>query len=114
MKDAKYARKALLIVSDGGDNRSRYTQGEVRTIVRESDAQIYAIGIFDQYAPTTEEVYGPLLLNDLCEETGGRLFRVDNLADMADVAARISDEIATNTSLATALPTPGATANGVK
>jgi Ca-activated chloride channel family protein len=93
MRDAKYGRKALLIVSDGGDNRSRYTEGELRNTVRESDVQIYSIGIFDQYAPTTEEEYGPLLLNDLCEDTGGRLFRVDDLSQMSDVAAKISDAI---------------------
>ncbi len=93
MKDAKYQRKALLIVSDGGDNRSRYTENEVRAIVRESDVQIYSIGIFDVDAPTTEERLGPLLLNDLCEDTGGRLFRVNDLSDMSDVAEKISDEL---------------------
>ncbi len=93
MKDAKYPRKALLVVSDGGDNRSRYTENELRAMVRESDVQIYSIGIFDAYAPTTEEQLGPLLLNDLCEDTGGRLFRVNDLSDMADVAAKISDEL---------------------
>lgn len=93
MKDAKYERKALLVVSDGGDNRSRYTESELRDMVRESDVQIYSIGIFDMYAPTTEEQLGPLLLNAICEDTGGRMFRVDNLDDMPDVAARISDEL---------------------
>ncbi len=93
MKEAKYARKALLVVSDGGDNRSRYTENEVRSMVRESDVQMYALGIFDEYAPTTEERLGPLLLNDLCEDTGGRLFRVNDLNDMTDVAEKISDEI---------------------
>ncbi len=93
MKDAKYSRKALLVVSDGGDNRSRYTENEVRSIVRESDVQMYSLGIFDEYAPTTEERLGPLLLNDLCEDTGGRLFRVNDLNDMADIAAKISNEI---------------------
>ncbi len=93
MKEAKYPRKALLIVSDGGDNRSRYTENELRSMVRESDVQMYAIGIFDEYAPTTEERLGPLLLNDMCEDTGGRLFRVNDLDDMTDVAEKISDEI---------------------
>jgi Ca-activated chloride channel family protein len=93
MKQAKYPRKALLIVSDGGDNRSRYTENEVRAAVREADVQIYSIGIFDQYAPTTEERLGPLLLNDISEETGGRLFRVDDIADMADIATKISAEL---------------------
>ncbi len=47
MKQARYPRKAMLVVSDGGDNRSRYTEGEVRSVVRESGVQIYSIGIFD-------------------------------------------------------------------
>ena len=93
IKGARYERKALVIVSDGGDNRSRYTENEVRSVVRESDVQLYAIGIFDQYAPTMEERLGPLLLNDLCEDTGGRLFRVDDAGDMGDIAAKISAEL---------------------
>ena len=90
---AKYDRKALLIISDGGDNRSRYTEGELRRIVRESDVQIYSIGIFDVYAPTTEEQEGPVLLNDICEMTGGRLFKVNDAGDLQDIAERISAEL---------------------
>ncbi|HMH13574.1 MAG TPA: VWA domain-containing protein [Edaphobacter sp.] len=93
LRDAKYERKALLIISDGGDNRSRYTEGELRRAVRESDVQIYSIGIFDQYAPTQEEQMGPMLLTDVCEMTGGRLFRVTDLGDLGDIAARISAEL---------------------
>jgi Ca-activated chloride channel family protein len=93
MRQAKNERKALLVVSDGGDNRSRYTENEVRAVVRESDVQIYSIGIFDQYAPTREEQLGPILLHDVSEETGGQLFRVDDLADMADIATKISAEL---------------------
>ena len=89
-----HERKALLVVSDGGDNRSRYTEGEIRSQVRESDVEIYSIGIFEPYAPTPEERTGPQLLNDLSEETGGRLFRVDDLADMGDIAEKISDRAA--------------------
>ncbi|MBV8631751.1 MAG: VWA domain-containing protein [Silvibacterium sp.] len=93
MKQAKYERKALLVVSDGGDNRSRYTEGEVRAVVRESGVQIYSIGIFDPYAATTEERMGPLLLNDISDETGGRLFRVDDVSEMGDIATKISAEL---------------------
>ncbi len=93
LKQAKYDRKALLIISDGGDNRSRYTEGELRRVVRESDVQIYSIGIFDQYAPTTEEQLGPILLNDICDMTGGRMFRVMDMADLGDIASRISAEL---------------------
>lgn len=93
MKDARHERKALLVVSDGGDNRSRYTEGEVKSQVRESDVEIYSIGIFDPYAATPEERSGPLLLNELCEETGGRMFRVDDLSEMSDIAEKISTEL---------------------
>jgi Ca-activated chloride channel family protein len=93
LKQAKYERKALLIISDGGDNRSRYTEGELRRVVRESDVQIYSIGIFDQYAPTTEEQMGPVLLTDICDMTGGRMFRVSELGDLGDIASRISAEL---------------------
>jgi Ca-activated chloride channel family protein len=93
LRDGKYERKALLIISDGGDNRSRYTEGELRRAVRESDVQIYSIGIFDQYAPTQEEQLGPILLTDICEMTGGRMFRVGDIADLGDIATRISAEL---------------------
>ena len=93
MKDARHERKAILVVSDGGDNRSRYTEGELRSQVREADVEIYSIGIFDPYAPTPEERTGPQLLNDLSEETGGRLFRVDSIDDMGDIAEKISTEL---------------------
>jgi Ca-activated chloride channel homolog len=93
LKQAKFDRKALLIISDGGDNRSRYTEGELRRVVRESDVQIYSIGIFDQYAPTTEEQMGPILLNDICDMTGGRMFRVLDMGDLSDIASRISAEL---------------------
>ncbi len=93
MKDARHERKALLVVSDGGDNRSRYTEGEVRAQVREADVEMYSIGVFDPYAATPEERGGPQLLNDLSEETGGRLFRVDDISEMGDIAEKISTEL---------------------
>ncbi len=93
LRDAKYDRKALLIISDGGDNRSRYSEGELRRIVRESDVQIYSIGIFDMYASTVEEQNGPILLTDICELTGGRLFRITDMGEMGDIATRISAEL---------------------
>ena len=93
LKEAKYERKALLIVSDGGDNRSRYTEGELRRVVREADVQIYSIGIFDAYAPTQEEELGPVLLTDISEMTGGRMFKVNDVSDMGDVAMKISAEL---------------------
>jgi Ca-activated chloride channel family protein len=93
LKSAKYQRKALLVISDGGDNRSRYTQGELTRAVRESEVQVFSIGIFDAYAPTEEEQNGPLLLNEVSLATGGRLFKVLDMQDLADIAERISEEL---------------------
>src|SRR6201996_1113897 len=93
LRNAKYSRKALLVISDGGDNRSRYTEGELTRIVRESEVQIYSIGIFDAFAPTEEEVNGPALLHEVAESTGGRLFRVMDMQDLSDIAQRISEEL---------------------
>ena len=93
LKQARYDRKALLVISDGGDNRSRYTAGELTRAVRESEVQIYSIGIFDMFAPTEEEQNGPILLHDLSEATGGRLFKVVDVQDLSDIAQRISEEL---------------------
>jgi len=93
MKEARYERKALLVISDGGDNTSKHSEAEVRAQVLKSDVEIYSIGIFDPYAPTPEERAGPMLLDELSEESGGWLFRVEDLAQMGAMAERISMEL---------------------
>jgi Ca-activated chloride channel family protein len=93
MRDAKYPKKALLIISDGGDNHSRYTEGEIKSLIKEADVMVYSIGIYDQYLPTEEERLGPALLNDISEISGGRAFTIDNPNDLADVATKIGIEL---------------------
>ena len=93
MRHAKYTKKALLIISDGGDNHSRYTEGEIKSLVKEADVLIYAIGIYDHYFPTEEERLGPALLSEVSELTGGRTFTIDNPNDLADVATKIGIEL---------------------
>jgi VWFA-related protein len=96
LKKGKNPRKALLIISDGGDNSSRYTETEVRNLLREADAQMYAMGIFEPIGSrgrTAEELAGPGLLHDLAEMTGGRHFPVENVNDLPDIAAKIGIEL---------------------
>jgi Ca-activated chloride channel family protein len=93
MKDAHNSKKALLIISDGGDNHSRYTEHEIRSTVKEADVQIYAIGVFTTNAPTPEEVAGPALLTEISEVTGGRMFTINNPNELADVATKIGIEL---------------------
>src|SRR5256885_3693497 len=70
MRQAKDPKKALLIISDGGDNHSRYTEGEIKSMVKEADVMIYSIGIYDHYFQTEEERLGPGLLSDVSELSG--------------------------------------------
>jgi len=94
MRGAHNTKKALLILSDGGDNHSRYSETEVRKFVREADVQIYAIGLFDpDGGPTPEEREGPGLLGDMTMMTGGRTFVVKNVNQLPDIATKISMEL---------------------
>jgi len=96
MKKARNPRKAILIISDGGDNNSRYTESEIKNAVREADVQIYGIGIFEPIGSrgrTPEEQMGPGLLNEVAELTGGRSYNVENLNELADIAAKIGIEL---------------------
>jgi Ca-activated chloride channel homolog len=94
MKGARNSKKALLIISDGGDNHSRYSEMDVRKFVKEADVQIFAIGIFDKGDyKSLEEQNGPALLGEITELTGGRVFRVNSLKDLPDVATKISMEL---------------------
>ena len=96
MKNARNLRKAIVILSDGGDNRSRFTSSEVKNDMLESDVQLYAMGVFDLddlKKHPVEEQNGPVLLDELAEQTGGRLFRVDNLNQLASISESISREL---------------------
>jgi Ca-activated chloride channel family protein len=96
MKKAKNPRKALLVISDGGDNSSRYTETEIRNLVKEADVQIYAIGIYEPVAArgrTPEEASGQGLLTDIAEQTGGRQYPVDNVNELPDIAGKVGVEL---------------------
>ena len=96
MKKAKNSRKAIVIVSDGGDNRSHYTAAQIESLVREADVQIYAMGVFEpvfSFGLTPEEVSGPRLLSEIAAQTGGRAFAAAVAGDMPSVATRIAIEL---------------------
>jgi Ca-activated chloride channel homolog len=96
MKKAKNPRKAIVIVSDGGDNHSHYTSAEIESLVREADVQIYAMGVFDPVFSlllTPEEISGPRLLSEIATQTGGRAFAAAVPSDLPAVTARIAVEL---------------------
>lgn len=88
MRHAHNPRKALVVVSDGGDNNSRYTLRELLSYASECDTQIYTIGLLEN-PQSPEEAEGPELLKRLAGHTGGRAFAVRGETDMRDSMARI-------------------------
>ncbi len=98
MKNAQNRRKAIVILSDGGDNRSRFSRGAIRDAVLESDVQLYAIGIFEQDGGnklTAEERGGPELLSTLADDSGGRLYTVGVTDELEAAGRRIGDDLRT-------------------
>ncbi len=96
MKHAQNTRKALVIVSDGGDNRSRHSAREIKNAMLESDLQVYAMGIFDPADTpkhSVEEQNGPKLLEELAEQSGGREYPVLSLDDLPSISARIGNQL---------------------
>ena len=96
MKKAKNSRKAIVIISDGGDNHSQYTSAQIESLVREADVQMYAMGVFEPSLPiglSPEEVSGPKLLSEIATQTGGRAFAAQLSSDLPSVAARIAVEL---------------------
>jgi Ca-activated chloride channel family protein len=96
MRSARNAKRALLIISDGGDNSSRFNETDIKRLVREADTQLYAVGIFDPLGyrnRTPEELSGPSLLTEVTELTGGRSFDVENVNELPDIAAKIGAEL---------------------
>ncbi len=96
MKRARNPRKALVIISDGGDNNSRYTASEIKGLVREADVQIYSLGVFEAFPSlvlSAAELSGPKLLSELAQQTGGRAFGAGRADELPSLAIKIGIEL---------------------
>jgi Ca-activated chloride channel family protein len=93
MRSARYARKALLILSDGGDNHSRYTEKDIKAALKEADVTVYAVGTFERWVSTQEELLGPELLRDVTEITGGHAFTITDAREMSEVTRNIGTQL---------------------
>ncbi|HLH04320.1 MAG TPA: VWA domain-containing protein [Bryobacteraceae bacterium] len=96
MKKAKNTRKALIIISDGGDNHSRYTTDQIKELVRKADVQVYSMGVYERFpafALSAAELTGPRLLKQLSEQTGGRAFSASDADELPAIAERIGIEL---------------------
>jgi Ca-activated chloride channel family protein len=96
MKKATNPRKALIVVSDGGDNHSTYTAEEVKNIVRQADTQVYAMGVFDPVilpGLPIEIVSGPKLMGQIADQTGGRAYGASTSRQLPGIAEKIAIEL---------------------
>jgi Ca-activated chloride channel family protein len=88
MRAAGPRRKALVVISDGGDNHSRFRESELMARAMEADTQIYSISIVENLR-NREEQNGAHLLESLAEATGGLHFTVRNRRELPEVAAKL-------------------------
>ncbi len=87
-------KKALLIISDGQDNNSRYNFGEVRRLMKESDVTVYAVGILDgRDAGSPEGMQGQAFLDELASVTGGKSFYPQTDVELDEIFERIALEL---------------------
>lgn len=93
MKNAQYSRRALLILSDGGDNHSRYNDRDVKRAIKEADVLIYSVGTFDRYVSTQEELLGPELLKSVSEVTGGESFTISRVEELPEITRSIGSRL---------------------
>jgi Ca-activated chloride channel family protein len=80
LKSGQNPKKALLLITDGEDNHSRYSRGDIRQVVRESDAQIYVLDL------------GRALIGELAEMTGGHSYHT-NVNDLEETCEKIAIEM---------------------
>jgi Ca-activated chloride channel homolog len=92
MREGRYDRRVLLLISDGQDNSSRYSHGELRKLLKESDVQIYCLGIGEEGALTGGPLdrQGQELLQELAQSTGGLAFFPRTWAELEDAITRIA------------------------
>lgn len=94
LRNARYSRRALVIISDGGDNASRYKLREIKSLIAESDVIVYAIGIFGTGPfKSFEEAMGERWLSTMTDITGGRTTTIKSVGKLPEVCALVSREL---------------------
>ena len=89
-----HPKRALLLISDGQDNSSRYTFTELRRLLKESDVTVYSIGILDgSDAGSSMGMEGQGILDELSSVSGGKAFFPNTEAEMDEIFERIALEL---------------------
>jgi Ca-activated chloride channel homolog len=90
----QHPKRALLLISDGQDNNSRYTFKELQKLLKESDVTLYAIGILSgSDAGSSLGMEGQGILDELAGVSGGKAFFPRSAAEMDDIFEQIALEL---------------------
>ena len=92
LNQSKNPKKALLLITDGEDNHSRYTAANIKEYLKEQDVQIFAIGILSRFGPGGVPP-GRAILEELTKISGGRAFFPDSPHDLEDICTKIAIEL---------------------
>lgn len=92
VKEGRHDKRAVLIVSDGQDNASRYNYGELRKLLKEANVQVYCIGITEEgvSAGSVLDRQGQAILEEIARTTGGMAFFPTSYGEMEDSVTRIA------------------------
>lgn len=89
-----HPKRALLLISDGQDNNSRYTFSELRRLLKESDVVLYGIGILGgNDAGSSLGMEGQGILDELANVSGGKAFFPRSAVEMDDIFEQIALEL---------------------
>jgi Ca-activated chloride channel family protein len=93
MKSARNKRKALLLITDGEDNHSRYSFWDIKEFVKEQDVQIFVIGIINSSGELAQGQDGRAVIEDLAQISGGQAFFPDSVDELEDICNKIAIEL---------------------
>jgi Ca-activated chloride channel family protein len=97
LRSSHNSRHVIVIISDGGDNHSRFTRGQLVAELEEANVQLYAVDVAPRSDPFADidhaQIIGADLLGDLCDHAGGRYFTPNGQKELDTVADQIGKEI---------------------
>jgi Ca-activated chloride channel family protein len=90
VRGGQHTRKALLLITDGEDNHSRYSFSNVKDVAKERDVAIYSIGIMDRVNVDFFNGHGRRILAALADLTGGDAFFPDSVQSLGPICQLIA------------------------
>jgi len=95
VKEGRHAKRALLVISDGQDNSSRFSYRDVRQLIKEAHVMIYCLGIVEEGVGENSyfDLQGKAILGEIAQSTGGKAFFPHSGDELEDATTRIALEL---------------------